>query len=99
MGKILPQLDVLEKYGPEIYALASNRIDSSRTIVIANESLQGAGLYRKSEIPIQLAEVINKSRQKQKYIKTTNAFFFGDEEEYDEPVSHTKLRKLHFYEA
>ena len=45
----------------------------------------------------RLAEIINKSRDKEKYIKDKNAFYFGDEEDYDELVNHSGLKKLHFY--
>ncbi|MFH1395954.1 MAG: haloacid dehalogenase-like hydrolase [archaeon] len=92
--RIIPEL-FIELYHDEITNWSQGRFRHD-FVIVANESV-GSSSVRRQYVPnLTLPIIINQSREKGKFIKSKNAFFFGDQEEYNELVRHTNLRDLHF---
>ncbi len=96
--RLIPEL-FLRVYGGKILRLCNGKLRLNRTVIISNENINNVGLYRESYRPLMLADIIDRSEDKIRFIRSKNAFFIGDKEEYEALVSKKLLRKLHFYEV
>lgn len=65
-------------------------------VVIGNEGLSQSVLYSAAGA-LTIADIINNSGEKAKFIKNKNAIFFGDDDEYRQIVGKTNLKNLLFF--
>jgi len=78
-----------------------NSIDSTRGSLpnIARHDWNTLGEHRYERMGNLMISVIDKSREKLLFIKSKNAFYFGDKKEYYELVSHAGIRQLKFQQV
>ena len=90
----IPRL-FMQLHGNEIRELTKGRYKGD-LVVIGNEGLSQSVLYAAAE-SLTVADIINNSREKVRFIKNKNAIFFGDDEEYRQIVGKTNLKNLLFF--
>src|SRR3989338_4535426 len=96
--RLIPEL-FMKVYGNRLQALSGNKLDLNRVVIVGTENVRGAGLYRRSDKPLLLANIIDSSADKVRFIRKKNAFFIGDREEYKALVRNKYLQNLRFYEV
>lgn len=65
-------------------------------VIIGNRTLASGLSFDSGAGKVSMLTIINNSSDKVPFIRKSNAFYFGDDEEYEELAHHPKLRKLHF---
>jgi len=93
--RLIPQL-FMELYEKQIRTWTGERFKGN-FVVIGNENISNVALYTPKEKDLFLPNIINHSRDKPRFIKSKNAIYFGDKEDYDALVNNTKLKRLHYY--
>jgi len=66
-------------------------------VVIGNRDLENVRINWPDNRSISVSEIINKSYEKIRFIKSRNAIFFGDKGEYKELMHHAHLENLNFH--
>ncbi len=78
-----------------IQAITGGRFKSD-FVIIGNRTLD-SGLRFQSDVgEVSILTIINGSADKVPFIRKNNAFYIGDDEEYEALAHHSRLRNLHF---
>jgi hypothetical protein len=86
------------KFQGDIHIIG-NDLTADKSPTIAHEQLNMLNEHNAREITRLIIKTIDRSREKALFIKSRNAFYLGDKEEYHELSGHADLTQLHFQQV